>query len=129
MGRTIDDVESYLFRLDRRFEREGDTFIVASGVDGTPIAVSVAGSIVMVDVAIGKAPSDEARQLAVFRRLLEHNVADLLYTSYGLDGSELILSGSLELENLDLNELGAVLADIEVALVRHVPELKKLALG
>ena len=34
-----------------------------------------------------------------------------------------VLAAALELENLDLNELEAVLNDIEMALARHVPSL------
>ncbi|MSP26099.1 MAG: hypothetical protein EXR75_13260 [Myxococcales bacterium] len=129
MGRTIDDLEAYLTRLDRRFERELDTFLLPSSLVGTAIAISVADSIVMLDVDIGMVPADAARQLAVFRKLLEHNVTDLLYTSYGVERDEIVLSGCIELENLDLNELSAILADIELALAHHVPALKKLAVA
>jgi hypothetical protein len=38
-----------------------------------------------------------------------------------------VLSGALELENLDINELEAALSDIDLALVRHVPVLHELA--
>ncbi len=39
----------------------------------------------------------------------------------------MVLTGALELENLDLNELEAVLSDIDLALARHVPTLHELA--
>ncbi len=77
--------------------------------------------IVAVRVRIGTVPEDEARQVRLFRKLLEYNATDLMHISYGVDGDTVVLSGALELENLDLNELEAVLSDIDLALARHVP--------
>ena len=50
-----------------------------------------------------------------------------MHASYCLEGDEIVLSAGLELENLDENELAAVLSDIDLALVRHVPALRELA--
>jgi hypothetical protein len=38
----------------------------------------------------------------------------------------MVLAAALELEHLDLNELEAVLADIDVALGEHVPVLRSM---
>ena len=58
--------------------------------------------------------------------LLELNAGKLLHTAYGLDGDNIVLSSALELENLDTNELEAVLADVDMALAEHVPSLHEL---
>lgn len=126
MPRTAEDVESYLFQLDRRFENEGGTFVL-QGEGGTAIALRVSPPIVVVRVKIGPVPADEGRQRRLFRKLLQYNVTDLFHVSYGIDGDTVVLGGALELENLDLNELEAVLADVDIALARHVPSLHEAA--
>jgi hypothetical protein len=129
MARTTDDIELYLRSLERTYSREGDTFVVASGAEGTPIALHVADSLVLVRVDIGKVPADDARKLTVFQRLLELNASDLVHGAYGLEGDEIVLAIGLPLENLDLNELGAALADVDLALARHVKPLRDLSHG
>ncbi len=128
MPRTVDDVETFLYRLDRHFERDGDAFVVSSGVAATPIAVLVHDPVLLIRVDIGKAPKDEKRQLAVFRKLLELNGEDLVHGSYGLEGDEIVLTAGLQLENLDLNEIASALADVDLALARHVQPLRELSL-
>jgi hypothetical protein len=127
MPRNVDDVETFLYRLDRQFERDGEAFVLHSGGGGTPIAVLVHDPVLLIRVDIGKAPSDAERQLKVFRRLLELNGTDLVHGSYGLEGDEIVLSAGLPLENLDMNELASVLADVDLALARHVEPLRELS--
>lgn len=126
MPRTVEDVENYLMQLDRRFESDGGTFFI-SGPEGTPIALRVAPPIVAVRVRIGTTPGDEASQLRLYRKLLELNATDLMHVAYGVEGDQVVLSAALELENLDLNELEALLSDVDLALARHVPALREAA--
>lgn len=129
MGRSIDDIELYLRSLDRKFERDGETFVVASGPASTPVAILVHEPSLLIRADIGRAPADAARQVAVFRRLLELNGTDLVHGAYGLEGDEIVLTVGLPLENLDLNELASALADVDLALARHVEPLHALATG
>ena len=46
--------------------------------------------------------------------------------AYALEGDRIVLGAALELENLDLNELEAVLEGVDLALVEHVPVLRGL---
>lgn len=123
MPRTAEDVENYLLQLDRRFENDGGTFLLTTS-GSTPIAIRVAPPVVAVRVLIGPIPEDAAHKAAVFEKLLRYNASDLMHIAYGIDGGEIVLSSALELENLDLNELEAVLSDIDLALARHVPDLR-----
>ena len=127
MPRTVEDVEEFLIRLSRTFDHSDGMFIVSSGVDSPPIAIRVDDPIVVLRVDIGEVPEEEATQNAVFRRMLELNSSDLVHASYGLAGDEIVLTAGLPLENLDANELAVVLSDIDVALVSHIGELRKLA--
>jgi hypothetical protein len=62
----------------------------------------------------------------VFRKLLELNATELLHASYAVDGDFIVLGSALELDNLDLNELEAVLADLDMAVSEHVVALHDL---
>lgn len=125
MPRTAEDIENYLLQLDRRFENDEGTFLLQG--TGATIALRVSPPIVALRAVIGKVPAEEPHRLRLFRKLLEYNATDLMHISYGIDGETVVLSGALELENLDLNELEAVLSDIDLALARHVPALHEAA--
>ncbi len=127
MPRTAEDVENFLYRLNRTFERDDTLFIVSSGVDRPPIVLSVGEPILVARVDIGAVPTDQAKQNAIFRKMLQFNASDLVHASYGLEGEEIVLTAGLPLENLDDNELAAVMSDIDIALSRHVPELRGIA--
>jgi hypothetical protein len=124
MPRTAEDVENYLMQLDRRYENEGGTYVLPGA--SAPIAVRVTPPIVAVRAIIGAIPDEEAQQTRFFRRLLEYNATDLMHVSYGIEGGRVVISGALELENLDINELEALLSDIDMALARHVPVLHEV---
>ena len=126
---SIEDLEAYLNRLDRRYEKLADgTFLLGLGA-GHPVAMMrVAPPVVVLQVEIGPAPAGspdiEAR---LFRRLLELNATDLLHSAYSIEGDRIVLGAALELENLDLNEIEAVLANFDLAISEHVPALRDLA--
>lgn len=126
MPRTHEDVENYLIKLGRKYEAQGHTFLIPAGPDLPMIAARVAPPIVAVNVAIGPVPKSEAKQLPLFRRLLQLNATDLMHASYGLEDGHIILSAALALDNLDDNELEATLSDIDLALVTHMSELREL---
>ena len=127
MPRTHEDVENYLLKLGRKYDAQGHTFLIQSGPDLPVIAARVAPPIVAVNVTIGPVPTEEARQLKLFRKLLELNATDLMHASYGIEAGQIILSSALALDNLDENELDAALSDIDMALVGHTQDLRELA--
>lgn len=127
MPRTREDVETYLYQLDRRFEEQHGTLLVSTGAGSPPIAIQIAPPIVVFRVAIGPVPGDDTHRLRLYQRLLEYNASDLMHSSYGVEGSTVVLSGALALDNLDVNELEATLSDMDLALLRHVPGLFEAA--
>lgn len=131
MPRTVEDVEAYLVELGRTFEladpsRPG-TYVVSMGENAPAIALSVNPPIVALRLEVGAVPKDPTHELALARRLLAFNASDLLFASYGFQNGTVVLGAALELENLDKNEIDAVLSDIDLALTRHVPELRALS--
>jgi len=128
MVTSTEDLEAYLVRLDRRFEKvDPQTYLVNLGPNQPPAVLRMAAPVVVVRVEIGPAPSNAtALEARLFRRLLELNAGDLLHVAYGLDDGHIILDAALEMRTLDLGELESVLADLDMAIGRHVPELKDI---
>lgn len=127
MPRTADDIETYLHRLNRTFDRQESTFVVSTGADRAPIALYVAEPVVLARIMVGRVPSDDKRKLALFQKMLEYNAADLMHASYGVSGEEVVLTAAEELENVDENELAASLSDLDLAMTRHLATLHDLA--
>jgi hypothetical protein len=127
MIRTSDDLEAQLGRLGRRYERTQDgTFVVAIGPNQPPAALLLVPPVLVVQVAIGNAPAELAVAAPIYKKLLELNASALLHTAFALENDQIVLAAALELDNLDLNELEAVLTDIDVALGEHVPTLRSM---
>jgi hypothetical protein len=127
--RTEQDVEAYLLRLNRRYrsiDSQPGTFSVSTSGEMPEAIIRVEPPLVVVRVHIGNVLAESSRE-ALFRQLLELNAQRLVHASYGLDGSTIVLSSALELENLDFNELEATLDEIDVALAEQVPDLARLA--
>lgn len=126
--RSTEDLEGYLNRLQRNWERAEDgTYLVALAANQPPLALRHAPPVVVAQVAVGRAPAGDGElQSKLFRRLLELNAVDLLHASYALEGEDIVLTAALELDSLDLNELEAVLGDVDLALANHTSELKSM---
>lgn len=133
MAKSVEDLEVFLERLGRRYERLDDgTLLVSFGADRPPGALRVAPPVAVAQVEIGPCPAaDQASSAALYRRLLELNAQGLVHAAYAIEaavgGDRIVLTAALELEHLDSNELEALLADIDIALSEHVPELRRLA--
>jgi hypothetical protein len=128
MATSAEDLEAYLRRLDRRFEKVSDqTYIVSLGADQPPAVVRVAPPVVVVQVDVAPAPSGAPPlEAKLFRRLLEFNATDLLHVAYGIEKGRIVIDAALELGTLDLGELEAVLANIDLAIAEHVPVLRDI---
>ena len=127
MIQSNEDLEGYLLRLERRFERAEDgTYLLSMGADKPLVALRVAAPVLVAQVDIGQCPADDAAAAPLFRKLLVLNATALVHAAYGIEGSTIVLSAALELKNLDLNELEAVLADLDMALANQVPTLREV---
>jgi hypothetical protein len=126
MIQSNEDLEGYLLRLERRFERAEDgTYLVSMGADRPLVALRIAAPLLVAQLDIGLAPLDDTAAAPLFRKLLVLNATALVHAAYGIEGSNIVLSAALALQNLDLNELEAVLADLDMALATQVPTLRE----
>jgi len=127
MIQTGEDLEGFLLRLERRFERAEDgTYLLSMGADRPLVALRVAQPLLVAQVEIGVAPVDDTAAAPLLRKLLVLNATALVHAAYGIEGDRIVLSAALALQNLDLNELEAVLADLDMALATQVSALREL---
>lgn len=125
--RTERDVEAYLEASGRRYEavRDREGLYLVAGAHDIQTAVRVDAPLVVARVHIGELPKSGDLS-PLLRKLLQHNTETLIHTSFGLDGTSIVLTAALALENLDRNELEAILDEIDMSLARDVPELRTL---
>ncbi|MDX1393985.1 MAG: hypothetical protein R3195_06335 [Gemmatimonadota bacterium] len=124
---TREDVESFLIRSEVDFQEIGDgIWLVLSNSEERNrrgIVVNFQPPVVVFRANIRDLPIDDEDQLQLYRRLLELNAVDLVHGAYGLEDGEVILSDTLELENLDFSEFRASLESLSLAITAHLPEL------
>jgi len=122
---TREDVESYLLRtgLDHHEISEGMWLVGSNEDDGAGIVVHYSPPLVVFRLKVMDLPGDENRCAQLFRRLLELNATDLVHAAYALEQGDVILTESLEAENLDFNELQATLDSFQMALASHLDAL------
>lgn len=123
--RSKDDIENYLIDLDTPYETMGDgvyriTDDEDEGIEG--IIVCVKDPIVTFSVRLMQVPTGNCE--AFFRKLLELNASALVAGAYGIAGKDVVLTDTLQLENLDFNEFQASVESLALALETHYPVLK-----
>jgi hypothetical protein len=123
---TREDIESFLSRLDggtiESTEVEPGLWI-ARTADDAEVVVHFAPPVVLLRVRVMELPAAEPRRGELFRQLLELNARDLVHGSYGLEGDHVVLTDTLELENLDYTEFEASFDSLTLALASHLGAL------
>ncbi len=79
--------------------------------------------VVILRVRVMELPESDPRRSELFRQLLEYNARELVHGSYGLEGNHVVLTDTLELENLDFSEFEASFDSITLALASHLAAL------
>lgn len=124
--RSRDDIEGFLGRLDSGSaeieELNGGTWVVRTTA-GAEVVVHYAPPVVVLRVNVMGLPEAVGRQTALCRELLGYNARDLVHGAYGLEGDQVVLVDTLELENLDFNEFEASFDSITLALATHLGAL------
>jgi hypothetical protein len=119
---TRDDVESYLLRTGLDHEEIGEGMWLVEG-NGTGIVIHLSPPLLVFRLKVMDLPADEQRCAGLFRKLLELNATDLVHAAYGLEEGDVILTESMEVENLDFNEFQATLDSFQMALASHLDAL------
>ena len=70
-----------------------------------------------------KVPNNNREEF--FKTLLELNANDLVHGAYGIEGENVVIVDTLQVENLDINEFQSTIESIGLALVQHYELLSK----
>lgn len=121
---SVDDLDSHLIQTGLPYEQIGHNTWVIQPDSAHPaqIAVSADVPIVLFSVPVLEITEQLHDDVKLFRCLLELN-AELLHSSYSLQGDKVVLSGAQQLENLDFNEFQAMIDDMCMALDNHWDKL------
>jgi hypothetical protein len=123
---TREDIQSFLDRLDSGSlsvtEVEPNLWIARTR-DDAEVVVHFAPPVIILRVRVMELPEREPRRSELFRQLLEYNARELVHGSYGLEGNHVVLTDTLELENLDFSEFEASFDSITLALASHLAAL------
>jgi len=123
---TRDDVQSFLDRMEAAGgtveELEEGLWKVRTSEESEAV-VSFSPPVLILRVRVMELPAEPARRAELYRQLLEYNAADLVHGSYGVEGDHVVLTDTLELENLDFSEFEASFDSLTLALATHLGAL------
>ena len=122
--KSAEDVESYLLRMGVPYEIVHPGFWLVK-TDGPPLAVSLAGPVLAFRLKVMELPRTGKEEL--YRTLLMLNTTEMVHGAFGIEGEAVVIVHALELENLDLNEMQAVIDDMSMAVAKHQPSLAHFA--
>ena len=123
---TKDDVEGFITRLAQEgvHSKEVDKglWVLSSAPDSPELVVHYNPPVLVLRVKVMElGPGNSKADL--YHHLLKLNASDLIHGSYGIDGSNVVLTDALELENLDFNEFQASYDSMLLALASHLATL------
>lgn len=125
---TRDDLESYLIRMDVDFDEVDDgMFLIHTDNGGAPIVVHHSEPLLLVRMKVMDLPTGQQDLGGLYETLLRLNATDVIHGAYGIEAGELILSDTLQLGNLDFDELRASLESVQIAASSHVSRIQALA--
>jgi hypothetical protein len=123
---TREDVVNFLNRMELDFEEvsEGMWLAYPGGTEGgTPVVLSYAPPLLVFRMKVLDLPSDVEKCTQLYKQLLQANASDLVHAAYGLEEDDVILTESLELENLDFNEFQATIDSFGMAMATQMESL------
>jgi hypothetical protein len=129
MESNFEKVKNYLIELDFAIVQENvndEVFIIEKTNSGIKnLVIACADTILIMEQFLVELKHDSKE---VYMNLLKKN-RDIIHGAFVLDegGKKVIFRATLQLENLDLNELEASLNSLELLLTEYSEELIKLS--
>lgn len=124
---SCEETETFLDRLSAdgaHYEEvsEGTWRVRPNGALDFDVVVHHSPPVLLLRVKVMNLPADQKSTAELSRRLLELNASDLVHGSYGISGTEVILTEALELSHLDYEEFLAAYESMTLALAAHLRE-------
>lgn len=126
MAKTIEDIDNYLIKLDMPYEEIGKgMWVIHDQYDHIDnIVVAFTPPVVVFRVKVMELPKGSDQE-GLLRELLELNASEMVAGAYGLEDNNIVITDTLQAENLDYNEFQASVDAITLALSNHYPRLAK----
>lgn len=119
----IEDIESYLLRLDIPFDAIAEGMWNLNVDEQENLVVSMAGPVVVFRMKVMQLPKKNREQL--FERLLALNTTEMVHGAFGLEGDAVVIVAALPLSNLDFTEFQETIDDITMSVSKLYPELSR----
>jgi hypothetical protein len=121
--RTVEDVESFLIRMGAPYDDLGNgMFVLHDDTRPGDVAIKVQDPIIVFRSKVMELPT--ARREELYRTLLDMNAREMVHGAYGIEDDAIVMVEAMPLENLDFNEVQAVLDDFAMAMSKHLPRLR-----
>jgi len=116
-------IEQYLIDLKYNYQELKQNFwlIEDSDHDLEGMVITYVDPLVVFRVQVMSVPGHNREEF--YKKLLELNASDMIDCAYGLEGEKVVITSSLEYENLDYDEFRATVDAISLALTQHYPIL------
>ncbi len=124
--RNVDDVEKFLQGSEINYSDLGGGMYLVDVHTTLPhsLVIKVEPPLVVFRLKAGEVPAPgSAGREAYFESLLRLNGTALLHSSFSIADDGVYLTAALPLDNLDQNELQAVIDDMSMAVSQHLPGL------
>lgn len=124
---TNDQIEAYLIETGSPFERVKDGFwLIHDDYDAVDNIVIVhKPPVITFRVKLFDVPASITARNELFSHLLRLNATVMIAGAYGLEDDAVVVTDSLQSENLDYNEFQASIDAIAFAVREHYDELKR----
>ena len=104
---------------------DGGTWVVHDESDHLDnVVIQFAPPVVVFRVKLMDTPTDLTQRAQLYERLLQLNATDMVAGAYALEGSAVVVTETLQTENLDANELQAAVDGLSLAISEHYQELR-----
>jgi len=120
------ELESLLMSSGLDYDsHEGGTWVVHNESDHLDnVVIQFAPPVVVFRVKLMDTPGDAAQRAQLYERLLQLNATDMVAGAYALEGNAIVITETLQTENLDANELQAAVDGLSLAISEHYQELR-----
>ena len=121
---TQNDIEIYLDDCGFPFEVVSDGMWRVESTDNNVdnIIVSYEEPILLMRVNLMQVPGKNRE--AFYKRLLQLNATEIPHGAFGIEGDKVVLIDTLQVENLDRNELQASIDSLGFTVAQYYKELK-----
>ena len=121
---TQNDIEIYLDDCGFPFETVGEGLWRVESPDNnvSNIIISYEDPILLMRVKLTEIP--DTNREAFYRRLLQLNATEISHGAFGLEDDNVVLIDTLQIENLDRNELQASIGSLGFTVAQYYNELK-----